>query len=70
MMGEVYKTGWRKMEASTTLQRKKEREKTGTAFVREVILQGVYFLLGLLVSRGAVLGELAPFGASFFITQE
>ena len=53
------------MEASTTLQRKKERDKTGTAFVREIILQGVYFLLGLLVSRGAVLGELAPFGASF-----
>ncbi len=32
---------------------------------REVALHIAYFISGLLVSRGAVLGELNPFGASF-----
>ena len=28
-------------------------------------MHGIYFLLGLLISRGAVLGELSPFGAAY-----
>ncbi len=32
---------------------------------REVVVHIAYFVSGLLVSRGAVLGELSPFGASF-----
>lgn len=32
---------------------------------REVVMHIAYFVSGLLVSRGAVLGDLSPFGASF-----
>jgi stage II sporulation protein E len=32
---------------------------------KTVIIQVVYFILGGLISRGAVFGELSPFGASF-----
>ncbi|MBR2714882.1 MAG: SpoIIE family protein phosphatase [Ruminococcus sp.] len=32
---------------------------------REVVIHIVYFVSGVLVSRGAVLGDMSPFGASF-----
>ncbi len=38
---------------------------TAANVTREVVLHITYFACGLLVSKGAVLGELSPFGASF-----
>ncbi len=35
------------------------------SLIRSVVMQGVYFLLGVIISRGAVLGELSPFGPAF-----
>ncbi|MGN1051233.1 MAG: stage II sporulation protein E, partial [Acutalibacteraceae bacterium] len=32
---------------------------------KEVVIQGVYFGLGILISRGAVFGTLSPFGGAF-----
>ncbi|MBQ8860806.1 MAG: SpoIIE family protein phosphatase [Ruminococcus sp.] len=40
-------------------------EETAFTVTREVIVHIMYFVSGLLVSRGAVMGELSPFGASF-----
>ena len=37
----------------------------GAAVLRNAAENAVYFLLGLLVCRGMVFGELAPFGASY-----
>ncbi len=51
--------------AETLRKRKKDKEEFHFSYlVRTVVLQSVYFLLGLLVSRGGVLGDLSPFGAS------
>ena len=35
------------------------------SFVRTAVFNGLYFAGGVLISRGAVLGTLAPFGASY-----
>lgn len=45
---------------------KKPRRKSAAIpnFAKGIVLQAVYFLLGLTLSLGAVFGELAPFGAS------
>ncbi|MGN0452657.1 MAG: SpoIIE family protein phosphatase [Ruminococcus sp.] len=56
-------TGMKSMEAVRTRKTKKQ-DLNFTDLTKSLIMQGVYFLLGLLVSRGAVLGELSPFGAS------
>ena len=34
-------------------------------FIRTAVINGLYFIGGVLISRGAVLGTLAPFGASY-----
>ena len=34
-------------------------------FIRTAVFNGLYFVGGVLISRGAVLGTLAPFGASY-----
>lgn len=39
--------------------------KNGGTIARTAVLNVAYFLCGILISRGAVLGELAPFGASY-----
>lgn len=52
------------MEATKTA-RKSSEEYGLKQFVRSAVLQGVYFLLGVLISRGAVLGELSPFAPAF-----
>lgn len=46
---------------------KKRNDINETAFgvMREVVLHIAYFVSGVLVSRGAVLGDLSPFGASY-----
>lgn len=41
------------------------RRNESNAYIKSGAANVVYFLCGLLVSKGAVLGELAPFGASF-----
>lgn len=53
------------MEKLKDLKRKNKQELSVKDIIRLAVLQVVYFLLGLLVSKGAVLGTLAPFGASF-----
>ena len=52
------------MEASKNLSRSKD-DLQFSQFIRGLVMHGVYFLLGLLISRGAVLGELSPFGAAY-----
>lgn len=53
------------MEASKTVNRKSDDDLQFSQFIRGVVMHAVYFLLGVLISRGAVLGELSPFGASY-----
>lgn len=54
------------MEAQTTAKgnyrRKTKEEYTA---VKSIIMHGIYFLCGVIISRGALMGELAPFGASY-----
>ena len=51
------------MEAKTTLHRREDSVQGD--FVRRMFANAGCFVCGILVSRGAVLGSLAPFGASF-----
>ena len=51
------------MESSKVLQRKNNNYQLD--FVRTTVINIIYLLCGIVVSRGAVLGTLAPFGASF-----
>ena len=51
------------MESSKALQRKNNNYQLD--FVRTTVINIIYLLCGIVVSRGAVLGTLAPFGASF-----
>ncbi|MBQ4104948.1 MAG: SpoIIE family protein phosphatase [Clostridia bacterium] len=53
------------MEATTTVKRKNPDDFHFTTLAKEIIIHGIYLVLGVLVSAGAVLGELAPFGASY-----
>lgn len=53
------------MNSVNTLKKRKSQEPTAQDLLRKAAIHGVYFLLGLLVSKGAVLGSLAPFGAAF-----
>lgn len=43
----------------------KRRQSYQSDFAKQGVMNFVYLLCGILVSRGAVLGNLAPFGASF-----
>ena len=51
------------MEAKTTLARRQDAVQSD--FMRKMLTNAGCLLCGILVSRGAVLGSLAPFGASF-----
>ncbi|MBQ9742661.1 MAG: SpoIIE family protein phosphatase [Ruminococcus sp.] len=53
------------MEATRSIKRKNTDDLKFSVLVKEVVIRAVYFVLGVIVSRGAVLGELSPFGASF-----
>ncbi len=53
------------MEPTKVSKTKKKQELSFHDVLRLGAVQTVYFLLGLLVSKGAVLGTLAPFGAAF-----
>lgn len=53
------------MESVKAIKKKKSQELSVKDVVRLAVVQVVYFFLGLLVSKGAVLGSLAPFGAAF-----
>lgn len=48
------------MEA-TALRRQRAQKVKYPAFAREIILQSVYFLLGILVSGTGVMGDISPF---------
>lgn len=52
------------MDATKTVKKRNEQEFHFSSLAKEIIVQAVYFLLGVLISRGAVLSELSPFGAS------
>lgn len=52
------------MEAKKVLRRKTNAENLNEA-TKILMYNVVYFLCGVLVSKGAVLGNLAPFGASY-----
>ncbi len=52
------------MEA-TKSARERRGEYSLKPLIRAVTVNVVYFLLGMLISRGAVLGELSPFGPAF-----
>lgn len=47
------------------VQKSKNITQNAMAITREVVVHIVYFISGVLVSKGAVLGDLSPFGASF-----
>lgn len=51
------------MEA-TTLRKRQAGDLKFSGLIREGIIQGVYFLLGLLISSGASIGGISPFPAS------
>lgn len=53
------------MEASKPIAKKSNDDLQFSQFIRGVVMHAVYFLLGVIISRGAVLGELSPFGAAF-----
>ena len=53
------------MEATNTRRSNKSEELQFGAFIRAIVMRVVYFLLGVLISRGAVLGELSPFGPAY-----
>lgn len=53
------------MEAVNVKRSNKAEQIEFRAFIRTVVLRVVYFLLGVLISRGAVLGELSPFGPAY-----
>ncbi len=53
------------MQSIKAIKKKNSQELSVRDVLRLAALQAVYFLLGLLVSKGAVLGTLAPFGAAF-----
>lgn len=50
---------------ATRLRRRIVKNESFSAFLRRITVYGVYFLLGVLVSKGAVFGTLAPFGVAF-----
>lgn len=47
------------------VKRNRKESESAITVAREVVVHILYFIGGVLVSRGAVLGELSPFGASF-----
>ncbi len=49
---------------ATTLRNRDTGDLKFSKLVRSLIMQGIYFLLGLLVSTGASLGSISPFSAS------
>ncbi len=49
---------------STKALRKKQTD-TRTDFAKTGITNVIYFLFGIIISRGTIMGELAPFGASY-----
>lgn len=53
------------MESTKAVKKKNKKELSVKDILQLAAVQGVYFFLGLLVSKGAVLGTLAPFGAAF-----
>ncbi len=53
------------MQAANSGKSKKTRDLSVKELLYSVVMHIVYFALGLLVSKGAVLGSLAPFGAAY-----
>lgn len=53
------------MEVTKSVKKEKSEQLQTKVLVRSIVQRAVYFLLGVLISRGAVLGELSPFGPAF-----
>lgn len=53
------------MDATKPFKKEKTTQKQTKDLIRFVAVKVIYFLLGVLISRGAVFGELSPFGAAF-----
>ena len=53
------------METIKTAPKKKSEELQFYGLLKILVIKLVYFLLGVLISRGAVLGELSPFGPAY-----
>ena len=49
----------------SVMENTKRRVEKDTTVAREVAVHIIYFVLGVLISHGAMLGEMSPFGASF-----
>lgn len=47
------------------VRKRNELSENSMSVLREVVLHITYFISGLLVSKGALFGEMSPFGASF-----
>lgn len=53
------------MEAERSIRPRGQRHPAQTAGVKLLLMNAVYFLCGIIISKGAVMGELSPFGASY-----
>lgn len=54
------------MEAQTTAKANyKRNSRDDYRAIKSLVMHGIYFLCGIIISRGALMGELAPFGASY-----
>lgn len=53
------------MSVIEAVRRRSRVDERSVGVGREVVLHIIYFITGLLISRGAMLGKMSPFGASF-----
>lgn len=58
-------TGCVKMTAVKKLLSGRWNEFKESSTGKNILMQGIYFLCGVLISRGAVFGQLSPFGAAY-----
>lgn len=48
-----------------TVARKRGKSQQEYAEIKAVVMHGIYLLCGIIISRGALMGDLSPFGASY-----
>lgn len=53
------------MEAQKTVNSKIQKQDYKTVNVKQMIINVLYLACGIIISRGAIMGELSPFGASY-----
>lgn len=62
---KIYMSVLEAVKKGTSSQTRGRLRDAGSSVAREAALHVAYFVSGLLVSKGAMLGSLSPFGASF-----